>query len=69
VLLRRKDDRDEDRGSEMKKTAGLDWVLRIRVPDESDRVLCLNVRWSGEEDGPIEGRGAGSLPSGWGRLE
>jgi hypothetical protein len=39
------------------------------VPDESDGVLCLNVRWSGGEDGPTEGRGAGSLPPGWGRLE
>jgi hypothetical protein len=47
VLLGRKDDRDEDRGSEMKKKmAGLDWVLRMSVPDESDGVLCLNVRWS-----------------------
>jgi hypothetical protein len=53
----------------MKKTAGLDWVLRISVPDESDRVLFLNVKWSDEEDGPIEERGAGGLPSGWGRLE
>jgi hypothetical protein len=26
VLLGRKDDRDEDRDSEIKKTAGLDWV-------------------------------------------
>jgi hypothetical protein len=70
VLLRRKDDLDEDIGSEMKKkAAGLDWVLRTSVPDESDGVLCLNVRWSGGEDGPMEGRGAGSLPPGWGRLE
>jgi hypothetical protein len=70
VLLGRKDDRDEDGGSEMKKkTAGLDWVLRTSVPDESDGVLCLNVRWSGGEDGSTEGWGAGSLPPGWGRLE
>jgi hypothetical protein len=70
VLLGRKDDRDEDGGSEKKKkkTAGLDWVLRTSVLDESDGVLCLNVRWSGE-DGPTEERGAGSLPPGWGRLE
>ena len=64
VLLGLKDDRDEDGGSEMKKTAGLEWVLRTSVPDESDGVLCLNVRWSGGEDGPTEGRGAGSLPPG-----
>ena len=44
MLLGRKDDRDEDGGSE--KTAGLDWVLRTSMPDESDGVLCLNVRWS-----------------------
>jgi hypothetical protein len=45
VLLGRKDDRDEDGDSEMKKkTAGLDWVLRTSVPDESDGVLYLNVR-------------------------
>ena len=44
VLLGRKDNRDEDGGSEMKKTAGLDWVLRTSVPDESDEVLCLNMR-------------------------
>jgi len=69
VLLVRKDDRDEDGDSEMKKMAGLDWVLRTSVPDESDGVLYLNVRWSGREDGPTEGRGAGSLPPGWGRLE
>jgi hypothetical protein len=35
VLLGRKDDRDEDGGSEMKKkTAGLEWVLRTSVPDK-----------------------------------
>ena len=69
VLLRRKDDQD-DEGNELKKKApGLDWVLRTSVPDESDGVLCLNVRWNGGEDGPTEGRGAGSLPPGWGRLE
>jgi hypothetical protein len=47
MLLGRKGDRDEDGGSEMKKkTAGLDWVLRTSVPDESDGVFCSNVRWS-----------------------
>lgn len=45
VLLGRKDDRDEGGGSETKKkAAGLDWVLRTSVSDESDGVLCLNVR-------------------------
>ena len=69
VLLGRRDDQD-DGGNELKKKApNLDWVLRTSVPDESDGVLCLNVRWSGGEDGPTEGRGAGSLPPGWGRLE
>jgi hypothetical protein len=69
VLLSRKEDED-DKGNELKKkAAGLDWVLRTSVPDESDGVLCLNVRWKGGEDGPTEGRGAGSLPPGWGRLE
>jgi hypothetical protein len=69
VLLGRKENQDDDAGSELKKkAAGQDWVLRTSVPDESDGVLCLNVRWSGGEDGPTEGRGAGSLPPGWGRL-
>jgi hypothetical protein len=36
VLLGRKDDRDEDGGSEIKKkTAGLDWVLRTRAAQRS----------------------------------
>jgi hypothetical protein len=69
VLLGQKGDRDGDGGCEMKKTARLDFVSRTSVQDESDGVLCLNARWSGGRDGPTEGRGAGSLPPGWGWLE
>ena len=68
VLLGRRGDQDDDGNELQKKFPRLDWVLRTSVPDESDGVLCLNVRWSGAEDGPTEGRGAGSLPPGWGRL-
>ena len=68
VLLGKRDD-DEDDGNEVKRKRGMDWVLRTSVPDESDGVLCLSVRWSGGDEFPERGRGAGSLPPGWGRLE
>jgi hypothetical protein len=64
VLLGQRDDRDKDNGSKIKKkTAELDWVLRKSMPDESNRVLYLNVRWSNEKDELTERRGAGSLLS------
>ena len=47
----------------------VDWVLRTSISDESDGVLTLSVRWS-VQHGVLEGgRGAASLPPGWGRLQ
>lgn len=62
VLLRK-----ADIAGETDKTPR-DWVLRTTVPDESDGVLSLTIRWSKDVDSVAETRGAASLPPGWGRL-
>ena len=61
---------------EMKETSGGrggDWVLRTTVPDESDGVLSLAVRWvdwgtPGDRRGQNSDRSPESLPPGWARL-
>ena len=60
VLLRRGDGEDE-------KLAG-DWVLRTSIPDESDGVLSLSVRWNNLGSTGSD-RGIASLPPGWARLD
>jgi hypothetical protein len=45
-----------------------DWVLRTTMPDESDGVLSLTIRWSKDLESVADARGAASLPPGWGRL-
>ncbi|KAI1623271.1 hypothetical protein EDD37DRAFT_464264 [Exophiala viscosa] len=45
-----------------------DWVLRTSMPDESDGVLSLTIRWTNDTTGLTTTRGAASLPPGWGRL-
>jgi hypothetical protein len=62
VLLRK-----ADAGSDPPKKH-LEWVLRTSVPDESDGVLSLTIKWSKDMDSVLEARGASSLPPGWGRL-
>ena len=59
VLLRRPVEDDEKNG---------DWVLRTNMPDESDGILSLTIRWPNSDDKVAETRGAESLPPGWGRL-
>ena len=66
VLLRRPD--DDDAGNDVKTRPLGEWVLRTTMQDESDGVISLNVRWSMQDALPVSGRGAGSLPPGWGRL-
>ena len=67
ILLRRAEDDDdeEDKG----KRTNSDWVLRTSVSDESDGILSMSVKWDygGEVWG--SGRGAASLPPGWGRVQ
>ena len=65
TILLRKPDMDD---GEMVKRRSPDWVLRTSVPDESDGVLSLSVRWSSDSDSNMLERGAASLPPGWGRL-
>jgi hypothetical protein len=60
VLLRR-----DDTGSQK---VGVDWVLRTSVPDESDGVLSLAVRWNTLEGSAGSDRGVASLPPGWARI-
>lgn len=60
VLLQREDERSEK--------MGLDWVLRTSIPDESDGVLSLSVRWNILADQGESERGVTSLPPGWARL-
>ncbi len=62
VLLRK-----ADSGNETPKQH-LDWVLRTTMPDESDGVLSLTVRWPKDIELVSDLRGAASLPPGWGRL-
>lgn len=56
VILKRATD-----GSEK---AGTDWVLRTSIPDESDGVLSLSVRWNVLKGTRGSDRGAASLPPG-----
>jgi hypothetical protein len=65
TVLLRKPEIDDD---EPLKRRVPDWVLRTSVPDESDGVLSLSIRWSMESDSAAFERGAASLPPGWGRL-
>ncbi|EXJ62454.1 hypothetical protein A1O7_02891 [Cladophialophora yegresii CBS 114405] len=80
VLLRRTGStQDHEEGEEkMRRQRASDWVLRTSMPDESDGILSLTVRWP-RNDGALglggsasasvaEMRGAASLPPGWGRL-
>jgi hypothetical protein len=67
VLLNRAEGLDSESDDFKTRRAG-DWVLRTSVPDESDGVLSINVRWNSWEGMVATGRGAGSLPPGWGRL-
>ena len=70
TVLLRKTNGDEDGADESKRHRGIDWVLRTSMPDESDGVLSLSIRWSIEANARsvAEIRGAASLPPGWGRL-
>jgi hypothetical protein len=61
VLLKREDDGNEK--------GGVDWVLRTSVPDESDGVLSLSVRWNIFGGSSESDRGIASLPPGWTRLK
>ncbi len=57
--------RNENIGSEK---LGVDWVLRTSIPDESDGVLSLSVRWKVLDDTRGTDRGSASLAPGWARL-
>lgn len=61
VLLRKVDDGDDS-------TKHIDWVLRTSMPDESDGILSLSIRWARDGVDIADLRGAASLPPGWGRL-
>jgi hypothetical protein len=48
------------------------WLVIVDNADDASLFLHNTVIknvWSGGEDRPTEGRGAGSLPPDWGRLE
>ena len=73
VLLRKPESEDEESLEQEKSrrpTRSNDWVLRTSVPDESDGILSLTIRWSSDDSARsvAELRGAASLPPGWGRL-
>ena len=61
VLLRR-----PENGEVVKQRA--DWVLRTSVPEDSDGVLTLSVRWRSGIDNDGPDRDSASLSPGWGRL-
>jgi len=61
ILLRKVEDENEARKH-------IDWVLRTSMPDESDGILSVTIRWSRDLTEVVETRGASSLPPGWGRL-
>jgi hypothetical protein len=61
ILLKREDDGNEK--------LGRDWVLRTTVPDESDGVLSLSVRWNVLTGNGGSDRGVASLAPGWARLK
>ncbi|KIW27496.1 uncharacterized protein PV07_07230 [Cladophialophora immunda] len=70
VLLKKPEDdgADGDEGTK-KRGRGVDWVLRTSMPDESDGILSLTIRWTRDEATSVRDmRGAESLPPGWGRL-
>ncbi|EXJ72474.1 uncharacterized protein A1O5_04979 [Cladophialophora psammophila CBS 110553] len=70
VLLKKPEDDGLDADESSKRRGrGADWVLRTSMPDESDGVLSLTIRWTRDETTSVrESRGAESLPPGWGRL-
>ena len=70
VLLRKRDDDDDEMDDTKRKHGGVDWVLRTSMPDESDGILSLTIRWTTRDStrSVAETRGAASLPPGWGRL-
>lgn len=61
ILLRKADDDSQSQKH-------VDWVLRTSMPDDSDGILSVSIRWTRDsvEVGAV--RGAASLPPGWGRL-
>jgi hypothetical protein len=61
ILLRKAEDENESRKH-------VDWVLRTSMPDESDGILSVTIRWTRDMAEVVERRGASSLPPGWGRL-
>lgn len=61
ILLRKAEDENETRKH-------VDWVLRTSMPDESDGILSVTIRWSRDMTEVVESRGASSLPPGWGRI-
>jgi hypothetical protein len=62
ILLRKPEDEN------LKAKRRTDWVLRTSVPDDSDGVLTLCIRWSRDFNGAGPIRDPTSLPPGWGRL-
>jgi hypothetical protein len=70
VLLRKLDSEDDD-GEEKRRQRRNDWVLRTSMPDESDGILSLTIRWTRDDvaGSVAEMRGAASLPPGWARLK
>lgn len=62
VLLRKSDDHDEARKH-------VDWVLRTTMPDDSDGILSLTIKWSRDLTDVAQVRGVASLAPGWGRLK
>ncbi|KAK5235198.1 hypothetical protein LTR47_004034 [Exophiala xenobiotica] len=55
-------------GDEDKSGKNTDWVLRTSMPDESDGILSLTIRWARDMTTVADTRGISSLPPGWGRL-
>ena len=62
ILLRK----PVDGGVDVKRIS--DWVLRTSVPDDSDGVLTLSVRWRQDYDEEGPERSVASMAPGWGRL-
>lgn len=65
ILLRKPEIYDD----EVVKKGAVDWVLRTSIPDESDGILSLAIRWTMGSDSSDFGRGAASLPPGWVRFK
>lgn len=61
ILMRRAENDESQKKS-------VDWVLRTSVPDESDGVLSLNIRWTKSPNDASDSRGVASLQPGWGRI-